>query len=102
FSERRDYVVDRLKKMAGITVVKPSGAFYVYPNFSRFLEKRSHEKAIHTTLDIAAYLIENAGVAVVPGEAFGSTENIRISYANSMENLRKAMDQIEAALCMLQ
>ena len=102
FAERRDFVVGRLQKMPGIVLSMPQGAFYVYPDFQAYLGKNHRGKKLATTLGIASFLLDNAGVAVVQGEAFGSTDNIRLSYANSMENLTKAMDQIEAALQLVQ
>lgn len=101
FAERRDYVVRRLQTMSDVKVIVPKGAFYVYPNISSFLGKAHNGIVINSSLDLAAFLLEKAEVAVVPGEAFGSTENIRLSYANSMENLVKAMDQIDKALRLL-
>jgi aspartate aminotransferase len=101
FAERRDYVVGRLQNMPGVKISVPKGAFYVYPKISSFFRKTRNKNAINSPLELAAFLLENAEVAVVPGEAFGSTENIRLSYANSMENLSKAMDQIDKALRLL-
>lgn len=102
FAERRDFVTQRLRSMPGVSLSLPQGAFYVYPNFSQYFGKKYQQKTLNAALDIADFLIDAAGVAVVPGEAFGSNENIRISYANSMENLAIAMDQIEVALKKLQ
>ena len=102
FAERRDFVTQRLRSIPGVSLSLPQGAFYVYPNFSQYFGKKYQQKTLNAALDIADFLIDAAGVAVVPGEAFGSNENIRISYANSMENLAIAMDQIEVALKKLQ
>jgi aspartate aminotransferase len=101
FAERRNYVVGRLNSMKGFSVRLPKGTFYVYPNVRNFLSKSYKETRVNTSMELTTYLLEQAGVAVVPGEAFGSTENIRLSCANSMQNLVKAMDRIEAALRLL-
>lgn len=91
FNRRRIMVCERLKSMPGIHIVEPEGAFYVLPYIG--------ELGISPET-FAAYLLDNAKIAVVPGEAFGDlTEGtIRISYANSYENLVKAMDRMEAAI----
>mgnify|MGYP000438143484 CR=1 FL=1 len=68
--------------------VKPQGAFYLFPEVS------AHLNGNRTAEDLAAMLLKKAGVAVVPGEAFGSPDNIRLSYASSMENLEKALARI--------
>lgn len=92
FKERRDYMMERFAKMPKISCVKPGGAFYVFPNISR-TNKRSTE--------IAADLLEKAHVAVVPGDAFGRDENIRLSFAASMETIKKGLDRIEKYLLSL-
>ncbi len=86
FKERRDYMMERFSKMPNISCVRPGGAFYVFPNIAKL--KRS-------SADIAAELLEKAHVAVVPGSAFGSDANIRLSFATSMENIKKGLDRIE-------
>ncbi len=86
FAERRAYMYDRLTKIAGVTCVKPMGAFYMLPNISSF--------GLSST-DFCAKLLEQEKVACVPGIAFGSDAHIRLSYACSMENIQKGLDRLE-------
>jgi aspartate aminotransferase len=81
-----------------MTCFVPGGAFYVFPNVSGFFNKSCSGKKFSSASDIAAYLLEEAKVAVVPGEAFGSNEHVRISYACSMEDIEKGIDRIGKAL----
>lgn len=98
FGRRRDFVVDRLRQIPGVRCPKPQGAFYVFPNVATYLTRRAD---ISNGDQLAAYLIEEAHVAVVGGTDFGYPEHIRISYATSMENLRSGLDRMEAALLKL-
>jgi aspartate aminotransferase len=101
FEQRRDFVVARLRKIRGVSVVKPSGAFYVFPNLEAYLGTRAGEKRIETGTDLSVYLLEEARVALVGGDAFGSPGHVRLSYANSMENLARGIDRVEEALLKL-
>ncbi len=101
FTHRRDYVYERFSKIAGISVPKPRGAFYIFPNVAAFFGKSFNGTTLHSALALSGFLLEQANAAVVPGEAFGAPENIRVSYATSMENLQSAIDQIENALGLL-
>lgn len=101
FERRRDYVVARLREIPGVTVVEPDGAFYVFPNVSRYFGRRSANGEIRGGTDLATYLLEEGRVALVGGEAFGSPDHVRISYANSMANLAKAFDRIAESLARL-
>lgn len=94
YRRRRDYVVDRLRRMPGVRCAEPRGAFYAYPNISAALGCNG----IHTPMQFAEKLLEKAHVAVVPGEAFGTEHHVRISYATSMENLEKGLGRIEQFL----
>lgn len=99
FEKRRSYIVDRLNAMPGVTCFKSNGAFYVFPNFSQCYGKRTPNGAvINNSSDFAAYLLEDAKVALVPGVAFGDDRYARLSYAISMENIAKGMDRIDAAI----
>jgi len=97
FERRRDEVVSRLDSCHGIRCVRPQGAFYAFPNVSGCFGRRS----IESGEAFARYLLDQAGVAVVPGEAFGSTDHVRISYAVSLDRVREGMDRIESALAEL-
>ncbi len=93
FKERHDYVVDRLNAIEGMDALPTDGTFYVFPRVEGFIERLD---GIGDDLELAEYLIEKAGVALVPGTAFGSPGHIRLSIATSMENLEKALDRIAA------
>ena len=96
FKERRDFVVKSLNKIKGLTCFKPNGAFYVFPNCkSCFNKKDIKNNKIKTDKDFVESLLENAGIAVVQGSAFGLPGFFRISYATSMENLQKALAKIQ-------
>ena len=96
FKERRDFVVKSLNKIKGLTCLKPNGAFYVFPNCKSCLNKKDiKNNKIKTDKDFVESLLENAGVAVVQGSAFGLPGFFRISYATSMENLQKAFAKIK-------
>lgn len=102
FAGRKDYMVDRLNKIGSVSCLNPAGAFYTFPNISGVLGKRDGGQSLGTSLDLSNYLLEKAYVAVVPGSAFGSDHNVRMSYACSMENIQKGIDRIEKALEQLQ
>jgi aspartate aminotransferase len=91
YRRRRAYVIERVNGIKGATMAPPGGAFYAYPNFSATFGK----EGITCSLDFAEQLLKQAHVAAVPGEAFGTTEHIRISYAASMEDLEKGFDRIQ-------
>jgi aspartate aminotransferase len=101
FDKRRTYMVERLNKMPGVSCLMPVGAFYAFPNVSRLFGKSADGKTIGNSSDLAAYLLENAKVALVSGDAFGADAHIRLSYATSMENVRKGLDRIEKAVSRL-
>ena len=91
FRRRRDFLFDRISKIEGVQIVKPNGAFYYFPNIKSFGL---------TSREMAAYLLQEAGVALLPGTCFGEQGEgyLRISFSNSMENISEAMDRIELAL----
>ncbi len=95
FKKRHDYVVDELNTIDGVDCIKSDGTFYVFPNVEKLLERL---EGINDDLDFAEYLIEKAGVALIPGSAFGCPGHIRISIATSMENLKNALDKIKKAI----
>ena len=93
FKERRDFVVNSLNNIKGISCLKPSGAFYVFPSCKKLLGKKTKLK---TDKDFVEKLLEEALVAVVQGSAFGLDGYFRISYATSMDNLKKALERIKS------
>lgn len=98
FGKRRDFVVARLRAIPHIRCNEPQGAFYVFPNVSAYLRQSQGPK---TGDELAAYLIEKVHVAVVGGTDFGYPDHIRISYANSLENLDEGLRRIASALAEL-
>ena len=98
FQQRRDVIVDRLNAVEGIRCLKPQGAFYVFPNIAPLLSKTGNGKKLGSPCDVADYLLEEAKVAVVPGEDFGSQQHIRFSYATSLEDIEKGCKRIHAAV----
>jgi aspartate aminotransferase len=98
FHKRRDVIVDQLNAIDGITCRKPEGAFYVFPNVSELLNKSGRGKKLGSPCDLADYLLEEAQVAAVPGEDFGSKEHIRFSYAASLEDIEKGCARIRVAV----
>ena len=93
FKQRRDFVVKSLNNIKGISCLKPNGAFYVFPSCKGLLNKKTKLK---TDTDFVQKLLEKSNVAVVQGSAFGLDGYFRISYATSMNNLKKAMDRIKS------
>lgn len=89
FKERKDYVVARLNAMEGITCPDTKGAFYVYPDVQTHLGKSFKETKIKTAVELCQYLLDEALISTVPGEAYNVPGKLRISYSNSMENLEK-------------
>ena len=95
FQERRDFVVKSLNEIKGLSCLNPDGAFYVFPNCSKCLNKKDEKgKLLKTDSDFVESLLENNGVAVVQGSAFGLEGYFRISYATSMQNLINALKRI--------
>ncbi|WP_069649545.1 pyridoxal phosphate-dependent aminotransferase [Caloranaerobacter ferrireducens] len=98
FEERRNYMVERINAINGLTCKKPLGAFYVMANIAQIKGKEIRGQRINNSLDFANLLLNDAKVAVVPGIAFGADDYIRLSYATSMENIMEGLDRIEALL----
>ena len=98
FRSRRTLIIDLLSEIDGFSLNKPKGAFYVFPDISYFFGKTLKGKKINNASDFAIYLLENAHVATVTGDAFGAPNNIRISYAASKENIIKAIERIKGAV----
>ncbi|MBN1542426.1 pyridoxal phosphate-dependent aminotransferase [candidate division KSB1 bacterium] len=98
FSERRDYVVERLSRIPGLNFTRPQGAFYVFPSFSALRGKKAGGTVIQSSMDLCNYLLAEHDVAVVPGSAFGMDHHFRLSFATSMAVLEKAFDRIERGI----
>ncbi len=95
FKQRHDYVVDRLNKIDGVSCLPTDGTFYCFPNVQAAIDRID---GVSTDVELAEYMIEHAGVALVPGYAFGLAGHVRISIATSQENLTNALDRLEQAL----
>jgi len=98
FDKRRRYIVERLRDIPGVSCFEPRGAFYIFPNLSSFYGKNWQQYHIKDSTSIAEYLLDTVKVGVVPGIAFGADNYVRISYATSLENIKKGIDRIEEAL----
>ncbi len=97
FQERRDFVVNALNDIDGIECLNPDGAFYVFPSCKGLMGKKdANGKEIKSDTDFVQSLLENSGIAVVQGSAFGLEGFFRISYATSMDNLKKALEKISS------
>jgi aspartate aminotransferase len=90
YRKRRDFVLGRLGEIPGVTITTPKGAFYAYPNVSVAYKGGK----VKNSLDFATQLLDRAHVAVVPGEAFGTENHVRISYATSMAELKRGLDRL--------
>ena len=102
FERRRDLIVRLAREIPGLEVNNPQGAFYLFPKCSSFFGKRDGERVINSSSDLAMYLLEVGHVATVGGDAFGSPECFRVSYATSEENIVEAMRRIADTLARLQ
>lgn len=100
FDERRKYMVEKLNKIKGVSCLKPSGAFYAFPNVSKILEKgvKYNGKRIINSFYLADFILKEAEVALIPGSAFEAEGYLRLSYATSMEDVKEGLDRIENIL----
>ena len=98
FKSRRELIISLLAEIPGIKLNQPQGAFYVFPDVSAYFGKTLRGKNIENASDFALYLLEEAHVATVTGDAFGNGDCIRISYAASVENIKEAIGRIAKAL----
>lgn len=99
FARRRDYVLQRLRKLPGLTFAEPGGAFYAFFNVSsHFGKPLGSGKTVHNASDFCTALLEDAHVALVTGDAFGAPGYVRLSFATSLKNLEAGLDRLEAFL----
>lgn len=98
FAERRNYMVDRINSIDGVSCTKPQGAFYVMMNITKLFGKEICGKVITNSDEFAELLLEKAKVALVPGAGFGAEGYVRWSYATSMDNIKKGLDRLEEFL----
>ncbi len=98
FEKRKNFIVDRLNEIPGLRCFSPQGAFYVFPNVSKLFGKKHAGLEMRNSVEFTQFLLEEAKVAVVPGVEFGADDYVRISYATSMEEIKKGVDRIEKAV----
>ena len=98
FDQRRKFLADELSGIPLIKCSLPKGAFYIFPNVSEYFGLKYGDKLIKNSIDLCEYILNEAGIAMVPGEAFGSKNHVRVSYANSMSNLQEAVSRLGDAL----
>ncbi|HUV31870.1 MAG TPA: pyridoxal phosphate-dependent aminotransferase [Acidobacteriota bacterium] len=101
FQTRRNCMLAKLRRIPGISCYEPQGAFYLFPNASTYYNTEHGGMKIRNSYGLAYYLLKEAGVAVVPGSAFGAEENIRLSYATSMDNIEEGTERIIEAMSRL-
>ena len=102
FHKRRDLMLEMLSEIPGIKTNKPDGAFYIFPDVSHYFGKNDGEKTIYNSNDFCMFILNDAYVALVSGEAFGSPNCVRISYAANEENLIEAVKRMKKSLAKLQ
>ncbi|MFI5296155.1 MAG: pyridoxal phosphate-dependent aminotransferase [Thermodesulfovibrionales bacterium] len=98
FDKRRRYLVEELNKIQGITCIMPEGAFYAFPNTSGLYGKKFGDREISSSADLALYLLDEANVALVHGSAFGDDNYVRLSYATSLDDIKRGVVRIKEAL----
>ena len=98
FKIRREFIVNRLNSIEGVSCEMPGGAFYVFPEFKDYLGRSFNGEKINTSLDLSMYFLNEKAVVTVAGDSFGAPNNIRFSYAASEEELNNALDRVEDAL----
>ncbi|MCG8542491.1 MAG: pyridoxal phosphate-dependent aminotransferase [Clostridia bacterium] len=98
FGERRKYMVEKINDIDNLSCKMPKGAFYVMVNISKLIGKNIKGNSIGSSMDLAEYLLDRANVAVIPGAGFGADNYIRLSYANSLENIKEGLKRIEDAI----
>ncbi|MBX3305585.1 MAG: pyridoxal phosphate-dependent aminotransferase [Nitrospira sp.] len=101
FSRRRKTIVEGLNNIPGVTCSMPRGAFYAFPNIRGLLGKRGPSGMLKTPNEMANYLLNDAHIAVVPGEPFGSHDHLRLSYATSMTNITRGLERLGQAFAKL-
>ena len=98
FKRRRDLIVQLLNELPNVHCATPGGAFYVFPNFEKYLGKKGNGKLLKDTFDISEYILESAKVVTVPGDGFGAPGHIRFSYATDSKTIKEGVDRVAVAL----
>ena len=102
FLQRRDLIVRLLNDLPGVRCAIPNGAFYVFPDFSSYLNRKVDGKLLKDTFDISEYILDSVQVVTVPGDGFGSSEHIRFSYPTNRKIIREGIDRVKKALEMIE
>ena len=102
FLQRRDLIVRLLNDLPRVKCAIPNGAFYVFPDFSSYLNRKGNGKLLKDTFDISEYILDAVQVVTVPGDGFGSSEHIRFSYATNRKIIQEGMDRVKKALAMIE
>jgi aspartate aminotransferase len=95
FRKRHDRVLERLNRLRGVTAIASQGTFYSFPDFSEAIERLD---GVNDDVELASYFLDECGVALVPGSAFGNPGYLRLSYATDMDTLESALDRMERVL----
>ena len=98
FKRRRDLIVQLLNELPNVHCAIPGGAFYVFPNFEKYLGKEGNGKLLKDTFDISEYILQSAKVVTVPGDGFGAPGHIRFSYATDSKTIKEGVDRVAVAL----
>jgi aspartate aminotransferase len=98
YKERRDFVLQELRAIAGLKIADIPGTFYAFPDVSTFLGRKAGNTVIHNTTELCDWLLEEHGVAIVAGSAFGAEGSVRMSFAASQTDLKKALHRISQGL----
>ncbi len=101
FQSRRNYMLQKIRRIPNVSCFEPQGAFYLFPNVSSYYNTEYGGMKIRNSYGLAYYLLREAAVALVPGSAFGSEDNIRFSYATSMEKIEEGTDRVIEAMAKL-
>ncbi len=101
FKARKERVLELLKELPGIKCTEPDGAFYIFPEVKSYFGKKTGDEVINNASDLSMFLLNNAHVSTVTGDAFGEPDCIRISFANSMENIEEGFKRIKKGLALL-
>ena len=101
FLKRRDLIVELLNDLPGVKCANPKGAFYVFPDFSSYLNQKVNGKLLKDTFDISEYILDSVKVVTVPGDGFGARGHIRFSYATTRKIIQEGMNRVKKALEMI-
>ena len=102
FKKRRDLMLKKLNEIKGVSCEIPNGAFYAFPDFSYYLNRKVNDKLLKDTFNISEYILDTVNVVTVPGDGFGAPGHIRFSYATSSNLINKGIERVQKALNMIE